>query len=44
MTEQAKKPQTKEKSNSSFLKKLIIGKIILLGIMGGIAFYLFQTI
>ncbi len=40
--------QTTEKENRAqghtFLKKLIIGKVILLGVMGGIAYYLFQTI
>ncbi len=28
----------------AFIKKLIIGKVIFLGLMGGIAYYLFQTI
>ena len=36
--------EQKKSDNRAFIKKLIIGKVIFLVIMGGIAYYLFQTI
>ncbi len=36
--------ELKREASRAFIRKLIIGKVILLVVMGGIAYYLFQTI
>ncbi len=36
--------ELKKAQGRAFIKKLIIGKVIFLGVMGGIAYYLFQSI